>query len=300
MKQFVKTILSQGSRRILFSLKFLTLLILTNIAFAVALSLPLFSTLKDSLVHSSINSAINGGFDYLWYTQFRYLYQGSLDVIPFVIYATVGIYVLIGVFFLGGLLSVLINTQKNHFVDFFYGGVKYFWRFTKIMLVSFAIYYVAVNCLEYIGILLNDWFADRQDVLLEFILQTLRYVILVAVIVCINMISDYTKIIIAVKDSDSVYKEIKASLKFVYDNFSKASLVYFAIACIGATGIVAYNLLDSLLPRTHWYYLVMSFIIQQLLIIFRLIIRMFFYSSAIVLYNDVTATVIPTNAEEVI
>ena len=299
MKEFIKTILFQGSRLVYTNLKFILLFIATNIAFAVALSLPLFSTLRDSLLHSSINDRLSEGFDYLWYVQFRFLFSNSLDVIPFVIYATVGIYVLIQVFFLGGLLSVLMNTKKNHFVDFFYGGVKYFGRFTKIMLVSFAIYYIALNMLEYVGFLLNHWFAEKQDVLLEFILQALRYVILVGVIAVINIISDFAKVIIAVKDSDYVFKEISESGKFIYGNFSKVFLVYFSIACIGAAGVVAYNLIDSALPRYPLYYLIISFIIQQFLIIFRLIIRMFFYASAIVTYNDLTAPVIQTNVEEV-
>jgi hypothetical protein len=299
MKQFIKNVLSQGSRLVYLNLKFISLFILTNIAFAIALSLPLFSTVKESLVHSSINDRLSEGFDYLWYAQFRHIFQSSLDVLPFVIYATVGIYVFIQVFFLGGLLSVLINTQKNHFVDFFYGGVKYFWRFTKIMLISFSIYYIAISMLDYVGYLLNHWLADKQDVVLEFILQALRYVILIGVIAAINMISDFTKIIIAVKDSDYVLKEISESMKFIYNDFSKVFLVYFSIACIGAAGVIAYNVIDSALPRYPIYFLVISFIIQQFLIIFRLLIRMFFYSSAIVVYNDLTAPVIQTNVEEV-
>lgn len=299
MKQFIKTILFQGSRLVYTNLKFISLFIATNIAFAIALSLPLFSTLHETLLHSSINDRLSEGFDYLWYVQFRFLFNSSLDVIPFVIYATVGIYVLIQVFFLGGLLSVLSNTKKNHFVDFFYGGVKYFGRFTKIMLVSFAIYYVAVNMLEYLGFLLRFLFAEKQNVLLEFILQAMRYVILIGIITTINMISDYSKIIIAVKDSDYVFKEIGESAKFIYNNFSKVFLVYFSIACIGAVGVISYNLIDSYIPRTPFYYLIISFIIQQFLIIFRLIIRMFFYASAIVTYNDLTAPVIQTNVEEV-
>ncbi len=299
LKKFIKNILFQGSRLVFANLKFITLFFLINVAFAIALSLPLFSTLRDNLLHSSINERLSEGFDYLWFIQFRHLYKSALDEIPFIIYATVGIYVLIEVFLLGGLISVLINPKKNHFVDFFFGGVKYFYRFAKVMVASFLIYYIAVNMLEYIGILLSYLFAEKQDVLLEFILQALRYVILVAVIGTINMISDYTKIIIAVKDSDFVFKEIYHSLKFVYDNFSIVSLVYITIACIGVAGALSYNMIDSQLPRYPLYYLIISFIIQQFLIIFRLLIRMYFYSSEIVLFNDLNAQVISAKVEEV-
>ena len=60
-----------------------------------------------------------------------------------------------------------------------------------------------------------------------------------------------------------------------------------------------YNIVDSYIPKYPYYYMVLTFIIQQLLIIFRLLIRMLFYSTEVYLYIELSAELVTSNVEEI-
>ncbi|MDP1993606.1 MAG: hypothetical protein Q8K40_00005, partial [Ignavibacteria bacterium] len=66
MNLSIKEILINGSRLVFAHRKFVLLFWITNIVFAFALSLPLFSVLQQGLSHSLINNNLSMGFDYLW------------------------------------------------------------------------------------------------------------------------------------------------------------------------------------------------------------------------------------------
>ncbi|HEX2868439.1 MAG TPA: hypothetical protein VHO03_15460 [Ignavibacteriales bacterium] len=280
--------------------KFIWLYWGTNLAFAVVLSLPIYYLLSDNLIHSSLSESLSSGFDYIWYLQFRNLYKTNIGEIPFMIYGIGGIYVLIQTFFLGGLISVYNNTKKNHYVDFFFGGVKYWYRFTKVLLLSLIFYGLAFELNDLTGELLTYLFANQEKIIFEFILRASRYIFLIFLLGMVTVVGDYLKVSLGTTDSSRILPAIPPVLKFLKDNFSRIFTVFFLIALLGALGAIVYNLLNDLLPKSHYVYLLLTFILQQFLIIFRLLIKMLFTASEVILYKDINAQVIPAQVEEVI
>ena len=191
------------------------------------------------------------------------------------------------------------NRSKNHYVDFFYGGVKYWYRFTKVLLLSLFFYAVAFLVNDYTGYLLTYIFRSGEHVVAEFILRASRYLLLLFLLGIVSIISDYIKVAMAVHDSDDLYRQIVNTLKFIKVNFSKVFSVFIIVASFGAVGALIYNITGNYLPKTTNIYFVLSFILQQLLIIFRFMIRMLFSSTEVVLYSDLSASIITTNAEEI-
>ena len=72
-----------------------------------------------------------------------------------------------------------------------------------------------------------------------------------------------------------------------------------SVSVIGALGAVIYNLMIIYVPRAPYYFLILTFILQQLLIIFRLSITMFFYATEVFLFKDQDAEVISKLKENV-
>ncbi|MGE5352243.1 MAG: hypothetical protein ACM3P0_09175 [Acidobacteriota bacterium] len=280
--------------------KFIWLYWGTNLAFAVVLSLPIYYLLSDNLINSSLSESLSSGFDYIWYLQFRNLYKTNIGEIPYMIYGVAGIYILIQTFFLGGLISVYNNTKKNHYVDFFFGGVKYWYRFTKVLLLSFIFYALAFELNDLSGQLLTYLFSNQEKIIFEFILRASRYVFLIFLLGMVTVVGDYLKVALGTKDSSRIFPEIYPLLRFLKENFSRVFTVFFLIALIGALGAIVYNFLNDLLPRSHYVYLLLTFILQQFLIIFRLLIKMLFTATEVILYKDINAQVIPAQVEEVI
>lgn len=295
----INDIIQQARRLLLKNLKFLWLFWGTNLVFSVIMSLPVFYILNEQLMHSGYSGKLMFGFDYLWYIQFRELYATNIAVIPYTIYGVVGLYVLIQIFFLGGLISVLNIPKKNHYVDFFFGGVKYWYRFTKVLLIGLVFYAAAFLFNDYLGQFLTYAFHNQEQRIFEFILRASRYILLIFLIGIVSLVSDYIKISLALKDSENVIKEILFVLRFIKKNFSKVFIVFFLVALVGAFGAIVYNILNNFLPKSNYFYFIVAFVLQQMLIIFRLFVRMLFSSTETVLYKDINAQIIPVGAEEV-
>jgi len=295
----IKEILVNGSRLVFAHRKFVLLFWITNIVFAFALSLPLFSVLQHGLANSLINSNLSLGFDYLWYVQFRHIYRNSLDAIPILLYAFAGVYVLVQLFYLGGLLSVYTNSKKNHVVDFFYGSVKYFIRFLKIAVVVGALYFAAISINVLIDYGIKQIFLEKENAAVEFAVQIFRYLFFLLLISIINIISDYTKIAIVVIDSTKLFRSLYKSFQFIKKNFVKVMTVYFIMLVFVAIGATIYNVVDSFLPKKPVYFLLLTFLIQQLLIIFRVLIMMYFYSTELLIFTDGEAQTVSPAFEEI-
>lgn len=294
----INEILVNSIRAVNHNLKFVILFWLTNTAFAIVLSVPIYNLLLNDLKNSLMSDKLSSGFDYFWYLQFRNLYEIPLDQIPWAIFTVAGIYTIIQTFYLGGLISVFNQFNKNHYVDFFYGGVKYFFRFFKVLLISIIFYSAAFLINDLIGDLITMVFRNTEFVKTEFLIRFLRYTLLLFLIGIITLISDYSKVALALKDKVRVIEEIIYASKFIQENFSIVFLVFLFIAFLGALGSIVYNLVVIEIPRTPYYFLIASFILQQMLIIFRLLIRMLFCSSEVILFKDLAAGVIQTEEKE--
>ncbi len=289
MIKSIKNILINGSRSVFHNFRIVFLMWFLNAASAIVLTVPLYNLLLINLSHSNISDRLTKEFDYFWFLQFSHLYEIQLDQIPITIYAVVVIYTIIQTFFLAGIIAIFNNPPKNHLVDFFYGGVKYFFRFFKVLFYSLVLFIIIFFIYDKLGNLITNIFSNSENELFEFILKSLRYVFLIFMIGCVTMISDYTKVSLAVNDNLNVHKEIIPVIKFLKNNFSQAFTVFIIVAILGAIGILIYNIIGKFIPRMPAYFLVITFVLQQLLIIFRLLIRMLFCSTEVLIYKDISA-----------
>lgn len=292
----IKQIMLHGIRTVFHNKKFITLFWAFNAVSALVLTVPIYSVLMNDLGRSMISDRLTQGFDYLWYIQFRNIYEVQFSQVPLNIYFVVGVYALIQTFFMGGLIAVFHIPEKNHTVDFFYGGVKYFSRFVKILLITVALFAFAFVITDYIGDLITLIFKNSENVFLDFILKALRYIFLVFFIGVVTLISDYAKVSLAVKDKTDMLRELYQTLIFLKNNFNKVFFIFLIIAVIGGTGVVVYNIVDKFIPRTPLYFLILTFFLQQMLIIFRLFVRMLFCSTEVNLFKDLSADVVKVDA----
>lgn len=288
----IKQILIHGVRSVFHNVKFVVLMWSTNVVTALVLAVPVYNILLDNIGTSLTSDHLAHSFDYFWYLQFRNLYSVQLDQLPFNIYFVVGIYTLIQTFFLGGLISVFHTPEKNHTVDFFFGGVRYFLKFVKVLLISLLFFAAAFKINDYTGEFITWLFKNSENVTADFIIKFIRYVLLVFFIGIVTIISDYSKISLAVRDKTQILREIYNTVVFLKNNFNKVFVIFLIVAIIGAFGAVVYNIIGRFIPRTPFYFLILTFILQQMLIIFRLLVRMLFYSTQVSLFQDLSADTI--------
>ncbi|MCO6473310.1 MAG: hypothetical protein PHW27_13345 [Melioribacteraceae bacterium] len=296
----IKNSLIIATRQIYYNIKFLLLMWVSNSIGALVLTIPVYYLLTENLSRSLVSDRLAAGFDYLWFIQFSNLYKSNLEQLPYLIYSIVGVYTLVQTFFLGGLISIFHLPKKNHMVDFFYGGVKFWLRFFKILLISLVLFAAAFIINDLLGDLISWAFERTGNYMTDFILRSLRYIILIILIGFVTIVSDYAKVHIGVTDDNKIFNSIKLSVLFIKHNFNIVFTVFFLVAVIGALGAIVYNIIEIFIPRTPYYFLVLAFILQQMLVIFRLAVRMLFYSTEVFLYKDLNADFIePVIVEKV-
>jgi hypothetical protein len=292
MIDYVKHTIVLGVRAVFYNYKIVFLLWIFNAASAIVLTLPFYEMLSNNLSRSLISDQLSFQFDYMWYVQIRNLYNIHFTQLPLSIIGVVAIYTLLQTFFLGGLIAIFHTPEKNHIVDFFYGGVKYFFRFVKVLFFSLLFYVVAFKINDYSGDLIRLLFYNSENIKLEFVLLALRYTLLVFFIGVINIITDYSKVSLAINDRTKILKEIYSAILFIKNNFASVFITFLIVAIIGALGVIIYNVVGRFIPRTPYYLLVIAFILQQMLIIFRLLVRMLFCATEVQIFNDLSADTI--------
>jgi len=285
----INNTLVQGIRTVFHNTKLVILMWAFNAATAFVLTVPIYNLLIINLSNSVISDKLMLNFDYMWFLQFRHLYQVQLDQIPLSIYALVAIYTLLQTFFLGGMVSVFNSPDKNHLVDFFYGGVRYFSRFVKVLFISLLFFALAFKIYDWIGDLITLGYQDSENVWMDFILKSIRYVLLIFLIGVVTLLSDYSKVSLAIRDRTNFFKEFYHAVIFIKNNFTKVFTIFLIVAVIGAIGVLIYNIIGKVIPRTPYYFFILTFVLQQMLIIFRLLIRMLFCSTEVILYKDLSA-----------
>jgi len=153
------------------------------------------------------------------------------------------------------------------------------------------LYAAAFIANDLLGDLIGWAYSNSESVMGDFVIRSLRYIFLIFVIGVISIIADYSKVSLGVKDSYKIFREIYSAIIFIKKNFLKVFTVFLFVAILGALGAIFYNLLNRFIPRTPYYYLVIIFILQQMLIIFRLYIRMLFCATEVFLFKDLSAEV---------
>lgn len=300
MSRLLKLVFSRASRLTLENTKYLLLLWFTNFALAFALTYPIFSLLRIDLTRSLLNSHFTGEFDFMWFIQFYSLNQRSIEGLPGLLLTVTVIYNLIQLFYSGGFISVLLNPGKNHWVDFFYGGVKYFYRFFKIFLLAISLYIIALglNVLLHSGVLYLSSRYGSPILILTF--NITRNALFLFFICSVNLIVDYTKIATCATDETKVRVSFRTALRFINQNFRFALIIYLICGSMVLLAASTYNALDSFIPRSNTALIIVTFFFQQLLVIFRLLIKILFFSTEVVLYSESNADIISTDAEELV
>ncbi len=306
---------SQGWGRVSKFKKLCLFLFLVNIIMALILSIPMQKDLKASFGNSLVEDNMKKGFDYWWYRHFQYedkglsntffafvggwgavlenlegLVTGELFDQYYPVLALGIIYILLNILFAGGIIGLYHDAEaKFSLAEFFKHAGSYFWRFSKLFVISLPFYILLVYLLR--GKLFMTIFGATMDNSTEWpsFWMILGVNILALFLLClVNMIFDYAKIATVVKQKKSMIIQTGKAIGFVFKHFSKTLRLYYLIFLVGAILIVIYALIEPLFDQTVLWTLILFFIIQQLFILGKIWIRLTFYASQLELYKKLT------------
>jgi hypothetical protein len=292
IRKELRKIFYSSIKSLLSNIKFVWLFWLVNLMFGIILVIPFYYLSTINLNNSLQSYFVVSNYDYDWLFQMASLYQTNFMQYFYIIIPTAFLYLLVQLLLVGGIVMVLHNNNDNHHLDFFYGSIKYFIRFFKVFIISLILIILVIQLFILLNKSVTQLFEFQENKDFEQLLKIICLFFSFLLLIIINIISDYTKVSLAILNKYSVLKQFFWTVKFIYYNFSKIFITFLIVATLGLLFALIYNILDYYIPKTNIYYLVLIFVLQQILIVLRIILKLFFYSTQVELFKDLTAETI--------
>lgn len=261
-------------------LKLWALLYLLNFFFALAVSFPAFQFLNEKLAHSVSLDKMSQRFDF---TVFDDIMNQHGEVVGFISnqgVLTALLFLLLSVFLTGGILNVL--RQGNQSIDsngFWQGGAKFYWRIFFLTII-FLIFQVVILFLFYsLFNYLTDGGLERFHSEASIFRRAVIVFAIYSFFACICwMIQDYAKVIM-VRRNGSLVSSLASAFKFVIRNFGSTFFLYLL-------NLLTIGLVYWIYWRTPTFSAIgLAFIIGQLVLIFRIGMKLLNLSTASIWYE---------------
>ncbi len=276
------------------------------------LALPMYNSLQDSLGRRKAGEAMAGGFDYLWWEEFRDENKGLektfspsiigkgavlnnletlvemrfLELPPPVL--AWGILYLIAHAFLAGGILFIFSQEKPRFSlkRFFEGAGSYFSRFFLLLLVS-LFFYLAIGILSSRGFnsTLDDISKEAISEVNPFYYGLLFSAITFLLLLFVQMVFDYARIKVVLEEKRNVLAATFSAFGFVLRHPISTIGLYSLIFIFNVGITIGYVVLKELLPQTNPLEVSAAFLLQELFIFALIWIRCWLYSSQLELYR---------------
>jgi hypothetical protein len=214
--------------------------------------------------------------------------------------AAVGVWLAVWSFLSGGVLDRYARNRPTRAAGFFAASGTNFWRFLRLGVLALAAYWLLFAFLH--GWLLDDLYgrltknmtAERS----AFAVRLACYAVFGAVLLAVNLIFDYARVRIVVEDRRSSVGAVLSALRFVRRNRGTAYL-YLLNALAFLMLVLMYALVVPGAPGAGiWLWITLG--IGQLYIVARHYLKLLFYASELVFFQNALAHAAYTAAPNVV
>ena len=269
-----------------------------NFIFAYLLTLPISMMLSNALDRTTAAEKVLQAFDFAIFSSIINEYGIGLTFSRLLI--TIGLfYLVLNIFFAGGVLEVFVEGKKFQFAGFFSGCVAYFNRFLRLFLISLlflvAVFIVNLLLSKLSGLLTENATTEHAGILLF----VMRMAIVVFLLAFTNMIFDYAKIVTIVNDYYGMIKTVELTLMFVMMSLFKTIGLYALYFVTAFIIVLIYLLITSLIHITDGFTVLLFFILSQAYMVAKIWIRISFFSGQYSFYHQ-SNTAMPGMTKEML
>jgi len=294
-----------GIRGVNRSKRYILLVYLINLVVAVVFGLALASVIQNSLGSSLAAEKMAQGFDGLWFNSFSEqaaglastfdpsvvnigailngldafltgnLLEGYIGIVGAGIF-----YLLMWTFFSAGFISIYAKSEKSP--SFFQQAARFFPRFVILAIIAGVLYFLLFYfVMSLLSDAVNALTRETIDERIHFAYTVAKYVVLWILVLVVNMLFDYSKIITVMQDhKNALTAPIKAA-GVVFPNFLKTFGLYLLIGLCWIVLMVLYWLYWLIVPGAGGFSLAAilgAFLLGQIYLLCRIWIRCQFYA----------------------
>ena len=261
------------------------LVYLLTLVMAAFIAMPIKSYLESKAGHSLMIEDLIKGFDYTFLNDFMTNYGDGFSAITQQSVLVIGLFLLLMVFFVGGILSIFKEkpTQWNRAI-FWGNSATHFWKMLRLTLYFFFIHGFILGLFFFLYYSLVNGFDLKDDTIIFTAWKWLLpfYMLLSAFFF---MWHDYAKVIIVRNNDKWLFKSILSAFQFIIKHFKSTYALYlintgFLLIVYGLNYIYTLNFEIS---NTSQIYI--GFVISQLFILARLAVKLINWSVASLFYD---------------
>jgi hypothetical protein len=284
----LKNLLSSAARRVLRVKRLWALLWVFHLALAASVALPLGTLVGENVARSVWASDLARHFDLAWAIEAMEFWRGIPSVTTGYAFAAAALFaVLANAFFAGGGITILADESQPYTPRRFYEGCgRFFWRFFRLLLVSLVCYalVMVVNAIlaKIAGKIWGEGMAAAPQVFFGYF----RMVLMIGLLALVNMVFDYAKIRIILENRRSAFGAAVWAWKFVFRNFARTAGLFASLLGLGLLFALAYWAVRAVLPESAVGWLLLVALFQQALVLARLWLRLMFWSSQTLVYDE--------------
>jgi hypothetical protein len=307
--------IKNGTSSVFHYFKMIPVIYAINISLALLLAIPFFSSLQKDIGNSTVRDQLAVGFPTDWWSEFSIQADGRIDgtVRPTLsgglaplfdnvellltgAFNTFGIwilvfgcgYLLISTFLNGGVLGLFADEKKSFSIGrFFSFSGFYFHHFIAITLTSVMIFFLFYKFgISLVFGLIHALSAASASDLTLWLLNLLGYALLLLLFIIINIIFDYTKIILVVEKKDSAWLSAWEAMKFASLHAGPAFGLYGLLSLISVMVLLIIGWLITVLSSNQFLLVIIVVLLQQILILAKITLRLTFYGSQLALYQQ--------------
>jgi len=229
---------------------------------------------------------------------FIYFWRRSLSIYLVLFMLASAAIVLLYIFLSGGFWGILRDQARNVIrgskLERFFGYCgKYFWRMFRVTLFLAVLYLAAfILFLSFSGLL--DHVLGHADVWeIASLGMVIRFGIGAILFMLVNMTGDYLRIFAIDSDAQRFLNVAGKTFRFLLTNVLRVlSLYYLLSAGLAVVTLAFWGLLEivNAMPGTVLFIL-LTFVIQQVFVLFRSFFRLVYYSSQLTLHHKISGDV---------
>lgn len=280
--------IKSGIIRVLETKRMVLVYFLASFCFSLVIILPFRAVLSDFVGASLMGAKLGGNLDGDFLFDFFRNKSSALSAVQGLILVIPAFYWLFNLFLSGGAIGVFFSGEKYQPALFWAGCAKYFGRFVRLVLWGIPIFAI-LFCLQFIASAVEKigFGSDPYQNIsywFNWIKVGLRYISFLL----FWMVIDYARIYTVINDEKKMRRSIWQGVRFTFGNILKTFSISLLLFLTGAIVLFVYNPLADMLSMSSAIVVLLLFLLQQLYMIFRMMLRLTLYSSQIFLFNSVT------------